>query len=237
MGHGRLSNALLALALLAAGALAWSMQLRPPLAVDVQPLAQLPTRIGAWRALDDLPLEPAVEAELRADFNLERVYVGPAPEAVWLYIGYYGTERGGRPEHTPRGCYPGQGWAIADTRVLRVAPGELRVNEYLVEREGQRQLVHFWYRSHRRSGMLGGWDQNLDRIIGRIAHGRADGALIRVSTPVHPEGDHEARGRLMAFASELDPLLAGHWPRETPVAEGAAAPQGAHRSALSHPRG
>lgn len=213
----RFSNAVLALALLGAGALAWSIQLRPPLVVDVQPLAELPTRIGSWRIVEDVPMEAAVEAELAADLNLHRVYAGPARAPIWLYVGYYGTDRGGRPAHTPRGCYPGQGWAIAEDRVVAVTPdAKLRVNEYLVEREGDRQLVHFWYRSHLRSGMLGGLDQNLDRIIGRIAYGRADGALIRLSTPVGAEGEVEARGRLLAFASELDPMLGPHWPLESP---------------------
>ena len=214
----RLSNAVLALALLAAGGLAWSIQLQPALSVDVKPLAELPTRIGSWRAAQDVPVEPAIEAELAADLNLNRIYLGPGSEPIWLYVGYYGTRRGGRPEHTPRGCYPGQGWAIAADRVLEVTPGsELRVNEYLVERDGDRQLVHFWYRSHLRTGMLGGLDQNLDRIIGRLAYGRADGALIRLSTPIGREGEVEARGRLIAFAAELDPMLGPHWPVEAPT--------------------
>jgi len=101
--------------------------------------------------------------------------------------------------------------------VLEVTPAtHLRVNEYLVERDGERQLVHFYYRSHLRTGMLGGLDQNLDRIIGRIAYGRADGALIRLSTPIGAEGEVEARGRLIAFASDLDRELGPHWPIESP---------------------
>ena len=213
----RLSNFMLLLALLGAGALAWSIQLRPPLVANVQPLAELPSQMGSWRAVEDLPMEPAVEAELGADLNLQRIYIGPAAAPVWLYIGYYGTNRGGRPDHTPQACYPGQGWAISETRVLDVSSAaKLRVNEYLVERQGDRQLVHFWYRSYLRTGMLGGLDQNLDRMIGRIAHGRADGALIRLSTTIGPEGEVEARSRLIAFASELEPLLGPHWPAESP---------------------
>lgn len=213
----RISHAVLALALIAAGGLAWSVQLRPHLQVDVNPLAELPMRIGSWRAAEDIPVEPAIEAELAADLNLQRVYLGPGSAPIWLYVGYYGTDRGGRPEHTPRACYPGQGWAIAADRVVEVTPGgDLRVNEYLVERDDERQLVHFWYRSHLRTGMLGGLDQNLDRIVGRLAYGRADGALIRLSTPIDDEGEVAARGRLIAFASELDPVFAGHWPIESP---------------------
>jgi EpsI family protein len=207
-------NNLLLVALLAIGGFGWSLRFRAPLEVDVEPLASLPGDIAIWRSLEE-PLDPAVEAELRADLNLQRTYFGPARAPVWLYIGYYGTDRGGRPEHTPRGCYPGAGWAIVQSRVLEIsAESGLRVNEYQLEREGDRRLVLFWYRSHRRTGMLGGLDQNLDRIVGRLRHGRADGALVRVSTPLLPDGEIEARGRLMAFASALDPLLDGHWPVE-----------------------
>ena len=59
-------------------------------------------------------------AELRADFNLQRAYTGPAGSLIWLYLGYYGTDRGGRPEHTPRGCYTGAGWGIEQARTFDV---------------------------------------------------------------------------------------------------------------------
>jgi EpsI family protein len=208
----------LAAALFAVGALAWWLQTRPALAVDASPLASLPRDVGPWRSVE-VPLESTVESILRADFNLQRAYfphIGAEP--VFVYIGYYGTDRGGRPEHTPRGCYTGAGWDIASARALEVADGsELRVNEWLVERgAGERQLVHFWYRSRRRTGMLGGLDQRLDQILGRFQQGRADGALVRLSTRLGPDGEVAARGRLVALGGELDRQLAQHWPVERP---------------------
>jgi EpsI family protein len=214
----RLGTFALAAAVLAVGALAWWLQTRPALVVDASPLASLPRHVGEWRSVD-LPLESAVESILRADFNLQRAYF-PGPEdavPVWLYVGYYGTERGGRPEHVPRGCYTGAGWDIASARVFAAEDGSgRRVNEYRVERAGARQLVHFWYRSARRTGMVGGVDQNLDRILGRLQTGRADGALIRLSTALGPGGEPEARARLLALGRELDLQLAQYWPAERP---------------------
>lgn len=215
MAQGRVGTALLCTLLVAIGALAWWLQLQPPLRVDASSLATLPAQVGAWVS-QDVPLESAVEAELRADMNLQRLYTHPAGASVWLYIGYYGTARGGRPEHTPRGCYTGAGWGIESSRSLDAEPGgPLRVNEYVVERDGERQLVHFWYRSHRRTGLLGGLDQNVDRLLGRLLDGRADGALVRLSTPLAPGEEVAARGRLLGFAAELDPMLAARWPDET----------------------
>lgn len=210
----KIGNAALIIALVAVGAAAWWLQTRPPLEVDASRLAALPRDLGAWRSVD-LPMEAAVESVLDADFNLQRAYYHLRGEPVWLYVGYYGTARGGRPEHSPRGCYTGAGWNIEESRKLEAAPGsDLRVNEYRVERGGERRLVHFWFRSHRRTGLLGGLDQNLDRLVGRLFHGRADGALVRVSTPL-PGGDlASARSRLLSFATELDPLLADYWPSE-----------------------
>ena len=209
-----LGNKLLVVALLAVGVLGWSLRFRAPLVVDVGPMASLPQEIGIWQSLDE-PLDDAVEAELRAELSLHRASPGRAGAPGWLSFFYYGADRGGRPEHTPRDCYPGAGWAIEATRVREVSPERgLRANEYLLERDGQQRLVLFWYRSHLRNSMLGGFDQNFDRIVGRLGHGRADGALIRVSTPVLPDGETQARGRLLAFASELDPLLDEHWPVE-----------------------
>jgi EpsI family protein len=213
MNSANLGTAILSVSLLAIGGFAWSLQLQPTLEIDASALATLPTRIDTYEGRD-IPLESTVESVLRADFNLQRAYYG-AGSLVWLYIGYYGTVRGGRPEHTPRGCYTGAGWGIESARTLRVDPdGDLRANEYLVERDGERRLVHFWYRSAQRTGMLGGWDQNVDRFVGRLTEGRADGALIRISTPLSGEDEVSARGRLLGFASALDPLLAERWPTE-----------------------
>jgi len=214
MNSSNLGTAILIAILLAVGGFAWLLQLQPAFEIDASALATLPTRIEVYDG-HEIPLESTVESVLRADFNLQRVYYG-AGSLVWLYVGYYGTARGGRPEHTPRGCYTGAGWGIEASRTLRVVPGgDLRVNEYLVERNGERRLVHFWYRSAQRTGMLGGLDQNIDRFVGRLTRGRADGALIRISTPLSGDDETSARGRLLGFAAALDPLFAERWPTES----------------------
>jgi EpsI family protein len=211
----RVQNALVFALLLLVGAAAWWLTLRPGLVVDAARLESLPREIEHWRA-EDVPLGDTVEAELRADANLQRVWLHANAEPIWMYVGYYGTQRGGRPEHTPRGCYSGAGYGIEATRVVEVDLDRgLRVNEYVVEREGERQLVHFWYQSNRRTGLLGGIDQNLDRLVGRLGEGRADGALIRLSTRLLDGDETGARSRLIAFGAVLDPMLAERWPEET----------------------
>lgn len=199
--------------------LAWWLAARPELAVDTSPLAQLPTQLGRWTA-QTIALEPAVETELRADFNVQRAYSTPGEIPIVLYVGYYGTQRGGRPEHTPRFCYTGAGFGILTSSTVDLSREHaLQATEYVVVRDDVEQLVQFWYRSHRRTGMLGGLDQNIDRMLGLLLDGRADGALVRISTDVR-NGDREtARSRLRSFGTLIDRALADHWPVEANQAE------------------
>lgn len=210
----RWQTGLLVAMLLGVGGLAWSFQLQQPLEVEAGRLATLPRRIDAWTAVD-IPLEDTVESMLRADYNLQRIYHHPIGSRVAVYIGYYGTARGGRPEHTPWICYPSAGWSIEDQRTLVVdAERGLEVNELEVALGRERRLVHFWYRSFRATGLLGAADQLRDRLIGRIRHGRSDGALIRLSAPLVDHDLDAARAQLVRFGRQLDPLLEHHWPEE-----------------------
>jgi len=208
---------LLGLVLLVVGGLAWTFQLRDPLVVDATPLDALPRELAGWHA-QDVPLEDTVEAILRADHNVQRVYVHPLGSRIGVYVGYYGTERGGRPEHTPWVCYPNAGWTITAPRTLVVDPERgLRVNEFQVSQNGERALVHFWYRSFRSTGLLGGTDQVWDRFLGRLQHDRSDGALVRLSSSLAGEDVTVVRSRLMGFGQKLDVLLDEHWPLERPA--------------------
>jgi len=212
--RGGLANAALIGFTLLVGIAVWWLQLRPALRVDASRLGALPLQLGDWRG-ESVPLEQTVERILRADFNLQRGYTHPdQPDPIWLYVGYYGTERGGRPEHTPHQCYPSAGWQIESQGELELADA-LRANEWVVTQDGQRQLVLFWYQSFRRSGMRDNLELSLDHLAGRLSEGRADGSLVRISTPLSPDLE-AARARLAEFARALDPLLTSRWPNEFP---------------------
>lgn len=201
MSIHHLKTAAICSLLIGVGSVAFWLELRPELVVDARELTSFEYRVGPWIG-QSVPLESTVEALLRADANVQRAYIDPAGATVWLYIGYYGTARGGRPEHTPCGCYTGAGWSIEASRVI--TDDGTPANEYAVTRDGERRLVHFWYRSQRQTGLLGGLDQNLDRINGRLANGRADGALVRLSTRVGNEGERLARDRRTDRFAVLD---------------------------------
>jgi EpsI family protein len=218
MNFERWSLLLMIPVLVVFGAVSWLMLLQEPLEVDAQQLGELPLVVPPWQGAE-IEMDSGVEEILDADFNLQRAYVHPLGDLVWLYVGYYGTERGGRPEHTPWHCYPSAGWDIVSHDVVDAVdvPGRplIEGNELIVENEFGRRLVIFWYQSSHSSGMLGGLDQALDHFVSRIRIGRADGSLVRLSTPLQRGEEIEtARSRLRSFAREIAPLLESHWPTE-----------------------
>ena len=217
MNKERIANIALLVAMVAVGAGAWWLQLRPELAFDTRELQALPLRVDAWQGRS-VPVEYGVERMLNADLNLQREYEIPASgEVVWMYVGYYGTERGGRPEHTPEVCYPSAGWEILTHEAMSLGEGsEQRVNELVVERDGSQRLVHFWYHSARGAGLLDNLDVSVDHFRGRVSDGRADGALVRLSTPIDEGGAEASRSRLVSFYRGIVPEISSRWPTEAP---------------------
>lgn len=210
-----LGNALMLVALLVTGAAAWQLRLTSQLAVDATPLTAVPLEVDGWSGVE-VPVEDQVAEMLRADFNLQRAYRHSLGNTVWVYLGYYGTRRGGRAEHTPPMCYRASGYRVADTRVLDLRDAQgFRAQEMLVEDEGERRLVLFWFRSRERTGILGEFGQLFDRLRNRISTGRADGALVRVSASVENGDVDVVRSQLVQFASRFDRVLADHWPEES----------------------
>ena len=225
MWSERLSTFAAVALMVAAGALTWWFQLHAGLAPEPASLAGIPYRLGSFQGFDT-PVEETVERMLRADYNVQREYVHPLGQVVWLYVGYYGTERGGTPEHTPRACYLAHGWDILEEAdlVSDAAAGH-GAEEYLVESSGQQQLVLYWYRSFRTSGMVSTLALRLDHVLGKLSQGRGDGALVRLSTPLVGTSDRTAaRALLLSFARLLEPEIAKRWPTEAPVTAGSTHP-------------
>jgi len=212
------SAAALIVLLLAFGAAGWWLYLRPAVEVDPHRIEAVSMRLGEWQGVD-VPLSEGIEAMLRADAQLQRRYVSAAGEVVWLYVGYYGTARGGRPEHTPWACYPSAGWRIASSAerplVAQAEPvAGAGLMELVVEQAGQERLVHFWYATHRSVAVATEAKLTLDHLAGRVfGGGRADGALVRISTPIGPDGIEAARLRLERISGPLLEEVASNWPK------------------------
>lgn len=195
--------------LLLVGALSWGLTLRPVADSDPTRFASLPGTLNGWQSVD-LEIEESVSEMLAADHNVQRAYLHPHRYVVFVYVGYYGTRRGGTPEHTPDVCYPAQGWTVVEAtdRTIGGAAG-FDVREFVVEKEGERRLVHFWYRTSHRTGITSIARLRLAHFWGRITRNRGDGALVRLSTRIEGDDVDGARSRLQGLDVALEEALEG----------------------------
>jgi EpsI family protein len=179
-------------------------------------LDALPRTIVGLGGRDDR-FDESVYQVLNADFHLLREYRGASDRHVWLYVGYYGTAKGGRPSHVPQACYTGQGFSIIEWGKVPAPSGHGGLlNKMHVKRGDVHQLVLFWYQS-RDAILADGIDQNLHRLKNRLLYNRDDGAFVRLSTYIDPDNQAEALSLLQEFAGQLLRLLPEYWPEEGPA--------------------
>ncbi len=180
-------------------------------------LENLPMEIAGYRATEDFFQAP-VYKELNADKHVYRHYRNADGKQVDLYIGYYGTAKGGRTAHNPYGCLPGGGWGIVEARLvpLRMSkyPEGVGVNFILARKGEAYEAVFHWYQSAGSKVLSTGIEQNILRFIGRVFYNRNDGAFVRVSALTGEKGIEEANLLAKSFAEQILDLLPHYWPVE-----------------------
>ena len=112
----------------------------------------LPLAAGWWRGYDAPPLADDVLAQLGVDDYFTREYVNAAGMPVGLYVGYYASQRQGDTIHSPQNCLPGAGWQTVETGVadLQLGGRDVRVNQFLIQKGLDRQVVLYWYQGRGR---------------------------------------------------------------------------------------
>jgi EpsI family protein len=176
------------------------------------PLSGLPHSLGTWKG-EDLPLPPSIVAVLNVSDYANRVYLDQAQMPIQLYIGYYASQRTGDTIHSPRNCLPGSGWEPIAFRLRAIDLEQGRqivVNEYLIQKELNKQMVFYWYQNRGRT-IASEYAAKFWMIADAISHNRTDGALVRVVTPIS-DGEENARARLVGFTQALFPQLDGILP-------------------------
>ncbi len=219
-----LEASLLLTVLLLTGAASWWLMLRPTTTHDPKVFDALPTHLQGWSAFD-IELDESISEMLGADHNVQRAYVHPLGYQVFVYVGYYSTQRGGTPEHTPDVCYPAQGWGIQQESIRRVGGNEgFDLQEFIVQKGDERRIVHFWYRTGVRSGIISVLGLRMSHFWGRLTENRGDGALVRLSTRISGDDVDEARSRLYGLDSVVERAIADLWPREAAAEVAGASP-------------
>ena len=181
-------------------------------------LDKFPYKIKKWSG-EDVAITPSVKKELNTDVFIYRFYHRLGEEPIFLYIGYYGTKKGGRSEHSPDGCYPGSGWAILEetTKTLKVSFDNeewvYSFNVMNVFKDNRKQLVYHWYQTQGLNVISSGIQHNLNRFKNRLLYNRDDGAFIRVSMDMQ-ENLAEAKSELEEFIQTIFPIIVELWPKE-----------------------
>lgn len=206
----------LVMLLLAAGAVA-VIYSRPVPAVVQTNLEKLPMVLSGYAATEDA-FSDAVYQELNADKNLYRHYKSPKGDKVDLYIGYYGTAKGGRTGHNPNACLPGSGMAIVDNGLVHLkqaASGKIVPVKYVLARKDDANTVMLhWYQTAGKTVVSMGFKQNIERFKGRVWKNRNDGAFVRVSANCLDADLAKNKMMVERFAETVLNLLPDYWPEE-----------------------
>jgi EpsI family protein len=186
-----------------------------------RPLSEFPAAISIWRS-EELPFEPEVVAAIGADDYLNREYFG-ADRPVELFIGYYRDQRSGEAIHSPRNCLPGEGWEAVKSTQLSIGTdgNRVMVNEYLVEKGMERDLVLYWYQNHGRI-VASEYRAKFWLVADGLRRRGTDGAMIRIWTTAE-DGEKNAQARAVEFAQRIYPEIKKFLPNE-PVRTAALKP-------------
>ncbi len=195
--------------------------------LDRRPFSELPLRLGDWRG-EDRAMERDVLDLLKLTDYVLRVYVPDSARRpagvferqarqeaapVYLYVGYYGSQRTGATYHSPKNCLPGGGWVFKSIEpVTGVLPGrpEAVVNRVVIEKGFDRQLILYWYQDRGRI-VASEYAAKGYLILDATTRNRTDGALVRISTPVVGT-EPEAFAHATAFVKQAYPALGPHLP-------------------------
>ena len=171
-----------------------------------------PATIEEWQGHASL-LEPQVEDSLALDDYILSDYSKSNGKIVNLYVAYYASQRTGESPHSPVVCIPGGGWSI--TKLERTSYGpEQPLNRAIIERNGAKQLVYYWYEERGRRIANEYWSKWY-LLSDAITKNRSDGALVRLITTVLPsELERDADSRLQLFMHDLLPRLNGYLPSD-----------------------
>lgn len=168
-----------------------------------------PSAIGAWKGKSAF-FGPQVENAAGMDHYILRRYTHPTGPFLWLYVGYYESQRRGDMIHSPKNCYPGSGWQTVnsglETIEVTASPARtITVNRYIIQKGLDTRVVFYWYQSRGRVYASEYWGK-IYSVLDSIIRSRTDGSLVRISAPVVDSVEATLeRGR--AFVQDAFPLL------------------------------
>ncbi len=140
--------------------------------------------IHGWKLLNRVPLDPKIVADLRLDDYLNAVYSN-GENRVFLYIGYYYSNKKVGAAHDPMVCFPGQGWVVSEKKSKSMTVGRhtLNYSTMVVTMGGLKEFVCFWYQAGKYSSP-GTFFQKIYALISRWLHNNEQNAFVRLTIPI-----------------------------------------------------
>ena len=185
--------------------------------------AEFPLTIGdRWQG-KELGIEQKILDVLKLNDYMMRVYIprelikdsenrnGLAP--VYLYVGYYQSQRTGATYHSPKNCLPGAGWQFVDSEQIPVmlARGDAPViNKVVIQKGLDKQIILYWYQDRGRI-IASEYSAKGFLIWDSMTKQRTDGSLVRISVPVG-KSDEQAFAEGFEFMRDIFPLLGQYLP-------------------------
>jgi len=202
--------------LIATGVIGVLVAHRPTPVVVATNLEKIPIVIDEYRGVEDTFPE-SVYKELNADKNVYRHYRAADGSVMDLYIGYYGTAKGGRTGHNPYACLPGAGAAIVETGQIYVENSNavVPVNYILSRKDGANTVMLHWYQTAGSKVVSSGFAQNVQRFVGKAINNRNDGAFVRITSTTEEKDISITKAKATAFAKKILKVLPLNWPVES----------------------
>jgi len=185
---------------------------RTPLAA---PLSGFPARIGSWYMRQAGIVDKETLEILRADDTMFRVYQDDALRAqATLFVAYFQTQRSGQSPHSPKNCLPGSGWQPEENTTVDVpiGTGTIRINQYLVSKGDETDLVYYWYQSQGRA-IAGEFAAKFYLIADSIRQHRSDTALVRIIVPASSGTREHAKKAGLDFVRAVYPAVKSYLPQ------------------------
>lgn len=187
-----------------------------PPAPSRESLKGFPREIAEFRGGADEILDDRIGGVLKADDYILRSYRASHGPQVEFFTAYYKTQKAGESMHSPKNCLPGWGWQIIKTDEVPLRPDDpahpTMINRYLIEKDGDKALVLYWYQANGRVIASEYWGK-IYLVMDALRSGRRDGAIVRfvVGIPKGSNGDAEFDAA-MKMARAVAPILPKYLP-------------------------
>ncbi len=190
---------------------------------------------GSWKGRE-VGLDEKVLKVLKLSDYLMRVYVPqmsqggeekelpenfPVPRQsqlpVWLYVGFYQSQRTGATYHSPKNCLPGAGWQFMESDIVTLTmPGNVNIsiNKVLIQKGLDKQVILYWYHDRGRVVASEYWAKGY-LVWDAMTKNRTDGSLVRISVPVKDGTVERAYNQGLAFLHDMWPTLLDHMPDQS----------------------